>query len=189
MQEDQECQELRAKIRVLEAKRADEARHVRELENRLSDAESFVALRPKLQAKLSSQQTELIATRRELSDIQQLSQLAESRLLDSQEQLEMAMLDKEVAEERAEIAEADLEDLKEKLAIAEVELGVLQNGGWCTPGKLKYSNRNFQAAHRKVRHLRRIRWRTYSLKNRMNASKKLSYGLSHIACSSQALLN
>ncbi|KAJ6591757.1 dynein associated protein-domain-containing protein [Mycena vulgaris] len=127
--DDQEAQELRAKIRVLEAKRADDARHVRELETRLADAETFVSLRPKLQAKLNSQQTELIATRRDLADAQQLAQLAEGRILDSQEQLEMAMLDKEVAEERAEAAEAELEEVTERLAIVEVELGVLKEGG------------------------------------------------------------
>ncbi|KAF7347275.1 CAP-Gly domain-containing protein [Mycena venus] len=127
--DDQELQELRAKIRVLEAKRADDARHVRELETRLADAETFVSLRPKLQAKLNSQQTELIATRRELADAQQLAQLAEGRIVDAQEQLEMAMLDKEVAEERAEAAEAELEEVTERLAIVEVELGVLKEGG------------------------------------------------------------
>ncbi|KIY50506.1 hypothetical protein FISHEDRAFT_64716 [Fistulina hepatica ATCC 64428] len=126
--DEQELQELRAKIRVLEAKRGDDARHIRELEARLGEAESFVALRPKLQAKLTSQQTELIATRRDLADAQQLSELAESRLADSQEQLEMAMLDKEVAEERAEIAEAELEEIKERLAVVEVELNVIKSG-------------------------------------------------------------
>lgn len=121
-----ELQELRAKNRVLEIKRADDARRVRELETRLSEAESFVALRPKLQAKLQTQQTELIATRRELADAKQLAELAESRVLDAQELLEMATLDKEVAEERAEAAEIELEDVKERLAIAEVELEVLK---------------------------------------------------------------
>lgn len=61
--------------------------------------------------------------------MQQLSQLAESRLGDSQEQLEMVMLDKEVAEERAEMAEAELEEVKEKLAVAEVEMSVVREGG------------------------------------------------------------
>jgi dynactin 1 len=126
--DDTELQELRAKIRVLEAKRADDARHVRELETRVSEAESFVALRPKLQAKLNSQQTELIATRRELADAKQLAELSEGRVVDAQEQLEMVMLDKEVAEERAEIAESELDDLRERLAIAEVELEVLKEG-------------------------------------------------------------
>ncbi|KAI0271447.1 dynein associated protein-domain-containing protein [Gloeopeniophorella convolvens] len=125
---DEELQELRAKIRVLEIKRADDARHVQELETKLNAAESFTALRPKLQAKLMQQQTELIAARRELADAQQLSELAESRNLDSLEQLEMVMLDKEVAEERAEVAEAEVEELKEKLAIVEVELEAIKEG-------------------------------------------------------------
>jgi len=125
---DDELQELRAKIRVLEIKRADDARHVKELETKLSEAETFVALRPKLQAKLMQQQTDLIAVRRELADARQLSELAETRNLDALEQLEMAMLDKEVAEERAETAESELEELKEKLAVVEVELEVIKEG-------------------------------------------------------------
>ncbi|KAI6031243.1 dynein associated protein-domain-containing protein [Pisolithus microcarpus] len=127
--DDTELQELRAKTRVLEAKRADDARHIRELETRLSEAESFVAIRPKLQAKLNQLQTELIATRRELSDAQQLAQLSDNRGIDAHEQLEMAMLDKEVAEEKAEIAQAELEETKERLARMEVELQVLKEGG------------------------------------------------------------
>jgi dynactin 1 len=127
--EDSELQELRAKIRVLEAKRTDDARHVRELETRLADAESFVALRPKLQAKLNQQQTDLIAARRELADAKQLTELNEQRILDAQEQLEMVTLDKEVAEERAETAELELEETKEQLAIVEVELQVMKEGG------------------------------------------------------------
>ncbi|KAF9022611.1 dynactin [Hymenopellis radicata] len=122
--DDKEIQELRAKIRVLEVNRADDARHVRELEARLSEAESFVALRPKLQAKLTSLQTEVIVAKREAADAQQLLQLSETRVVDGQEMLEMTMLDKEMAEERAEMAETELEDVKERLAIAEVELEV-----------------------------------------------------------------
>lgn len=125
---DEELQELRAKVRVLEIKRADGARQVQELETKLSEAESFLSLRPKLQAKLVQQQTELIAARRELADAQQLSELTEARNLDALEQLEMTMLDKEVAEERAEAAESELEELKEKLAVVEVELEVIKQG-------------------------------------------------------------
>ncbi|TFK24263.1 dynactin [Coprinopsis marcescibilis] len=125
----QELQELRAKIRVLEARRADDARHVRELETRLTDAESFVALRPKLQAKLNSQQTELISARRELADAKQIAELAENRIADAHEQLEMSMLDKEVAEEKAELIEAELEDLKEKVAVLEIENSALKGEG------------------------------------------------------------
>jgi dynactin 1 len=54
--------------------------------------------------------------------------LTEGRLLDTQEQLEMAMLDKEVAEERADLAESELVETLEKLAVVEVELNVLKQG-------------------------------------------------------------
>ena len=77
---------------------------------------------------MNSLQTDLIATRRELADSQQLAQLAETRVIDAQEQLEMVMLDKEVAEERAELAETELEDVKERVAILEVENDVLKEG-------------------------------------------------------------
>lgn len=144
--EDAELQELRARTRVMEAKRADDARHIRELETRLSEAESFVALRPKLQAKLNQLQTELIATRRELADAQQLAQLSDNRGIDAQDQLEMAMLDKEVAEEKAELAEAELEEVKEKMAQVEVELQVLKVGGGKYMCRLKYDNIDREAA-------------------------------------------
>jgi dynactin 1 len=111
---------------VLETHRADDARRVRELEARLSEAESFVALRPKLQAKLQTQQTELIETRRELADARQAADAAEGRIVDAQEQLEMATLDKEMAEERAEAAEGELEEVRERLAMVEVELDVIK---------------------------------------------------------------
>ena len=54
--------------------------------------------------------------------------MSEARLLEATEQLELAMLDKEVAEERAEAAEAELESVMERLAVTQVELGVLKEG-------------------------------------------------------------
>ena len=53
-------------------------------------------------------------------------QASEGRMQDLSEQLEMAMLDKEVAEEKAEAAEADLEAEKELRAEKEVELSVFK---------------------------------------------------------------
>ncbi|KZV79203.1 hypothetical protein EXIGLDRAFT_632417 [Exidia glandulosa HHB12029] len=125
----QEDQELKTRLRLLEAKRADDQQRIRELESRLADAENFVALRPKLQAKLNQLQTELVETRRTLADQNDLNALSESKLVEAGEQLEMAMLDKEVAEERAEAAEAEMESLKEQLAIFEVELKVIKEAG------------------------------------------------------------
>ena len=91
---------------------------MRELEERCAESHSFL---PKLQDKLRKLQNELNYSNRTRADAEQLSQLSENRLIDAQEQLEMVMLDKEVAEERAEIAETELEEVKEKLAVVTVE--------------------------------------------------------------------
>ena len=85
-------------------------------------------MRPKLQAKMQSMQTEITDKNREIADLQQVKSVNENRLVDSQEQLELATLDKEMAEERAETAEGDLEEIREKMAVLEVELQVLREG-------------------------------------------------------------
>ncbi|CAE6420329.1 unnamed protein product [Rhizoctonia solani] len=121
--------ELRAKIRVLETKRSEDARLIRELETKLADAEMFVSIRPKLQAKLQALSTELSQTKRELADQQAEMSTLDEKGVEAAEQLEMAMLDKEVAEERAEAAELELESVKEKLAELEVELQAVKEGG------------------------------------------------------------
>lgn len=77
-------------------------------------------------AKLTSLQSDLISTRRALSDAESLSSMSEMRLQEANEQLEMALLDKELAEEKAETVETELEAVKERLAVIEVELGVLK---------------------------------------------------------------
>lgn len=125
---DPEIPALRAKVRVLEAHRADDARQIQELTNRLAAASQFVETKPRLIALINSQKTELSELKRELSDKEQYITTLDTRAGDGQELLEMAMLDKEVAEERAELAEAELEELRERLAIAEVELEVLKEG-------------------------------------------------------------
>jgi dynactin 1 len=129
-----EDQELRAKIRYLEARRADDVQRIRELETRLNDAEGFVSLRPKLQAKLNQLQQESLQAKRELQDQLTELQAAEVKLSESAEQLEVVMLDKEMAEERAEASELEMEDLKEKLAVAQVELSVLKEHGAAAAG-------------------------------------------------------
>jgi len=116
------------KLRVLETKRADDMRSIRELEGRLAEAETFVALRPKLQAKLQSLQTENLTLKRQIADSQTQITGVEAKIEEQSEQLEMAMLDKEVAEERAEVAEGELEVLKEAKAELEVELEVWRTG-------------------------------------------------------------
>lgn len=142
-----EEQELRAKIRFLEARRADDVQHIRGLETRLSDAGDFSLIRPKLQAKLMQLQQEAQQAKRELQDQAVELQSAESQLVESSERLEMVTLDKEMAEERAEAAELELEDMKEKLAVAQVELNVLKEHGAATGNPANAADGNFTLAY------------------------------------------
>ncbi|KAJ7053948.1 hypothetical protein C8F01DRAFT_1374849 [Mycena amicta] len=106
-------QELRVKIRFLQVKRAEDARQARNAVGKPADV--------RLSQREASTQAQLDAcptTRRTLG----------GRILDAQEQMEMTMLDKDVAEERAETAEA------KQSAIAKVELEVL-NLAWSTNAK------------------------------------------------------
>jgi dynactin 1 len=114
------------------------------LESRLTEAEAFLSFKPKLQAKLQALQSEVATYKRELADMKVEQQASEGRMQDLSEQLEMAMLDKEVAEEKAEAAEADLEAEKELRAEKEVELSVFKQrlegdvlvpGGEVAPGE------------------------------------------------------
>lgn len=114
------------KLRISEAGRAEDAQAIRELRARLTDYEAFLVYKPKLQAKLQSLQSEVATYKREIADMKVDHEAFETRLQDQTEQLEMAMLDREVAEERAEGAEADLEVQKELRAEKEVELNVLK---------------------------------------------------------------
>lgn len=124
-----DSRELRVKLRVLEMKREDDARKIRELEARWQEAEAFVALRPKLQAKLQQLRDENIALKGTVTDHAANISKLEKKLEEQSEELEMVMLDKEVAEERAEVAEGELEGEKEAKAELEVELEVWRKGG------------------------------------------------------------
>lgn len=82
-----------------------------------------------LSAKLQSLQTDNVTLKRTLADNKIQVERLEAQLLESSEQLEMMMLDKEVAEERAETAESDLEAEREKRLDAEIKLEVYESGG------------------------------------------------------------
>ena len=114
---------------MLEAKRTDDARVIEKLEQQLQDANHFVAVRPKMQQQIATLQQELSDKRRALADAEQVQADHEGRITDIQEQLEMAMLDKEVAEERAEAAELEMQSLQERVESLEVELESLHEGG------------------------------------------------------------
>ncbi len=113
----------------MEEKSKEDTRTIQSLQHQLDEASVFIKAKPIFQSKLSQLQQELIETKRTLADSQQLAAVNENRVADSQEQLELCMLDKEVAEERAEAAEMELAELQERVTSMEVELETFRESG------------------------------------------------------------
>ncbi|KAJ3860138.1 dynein associated protein-domain-containing protein [Lentinula novae-zelandiae] len=117
---------LLTKVRVLETNRTLDTLQIQSLESKLAESSSFLSLRPKLQSKLQSQQAELTSLKQEINELKAQVKVWEERKEVVEGELEMCMLDKEMAEERAEISVGELEVAKERLAEVEVEVEVLR---------------------------------------------------------------
>jgi len=119
-----EVEELTAKLRILESKRVEDRRKIREYEASKEAEATFEKHREKLQTKLMAMQDEIRNLKMVLKDTEtQLAQL-QSSSADQAEILEMATLDREMAEERCEVLQLELDSLKERQEelVAENEL-------------------------------------------------------------------
>ncbi|KAF9424168.1 hypothetical protein BGZ94_008072, partial [Podila epigama] len=119
-------EELRIKLRILEAKRGEDRERVREAEKAKEESEQFLSIRTKLQAKLTEMQQELRDSKRSLKDALAEKDAFESKYNDVLETMEVTMLDKEMAEEKAENLQYEVDMLKEKVEEINVDLHVFQ---------------------------------------------------------------
>jgi dynactin 1 len=109
-----EIEELTAKLRILETKRIEDRRRIREYEASKEAEGNFEKHKEKLHLKMSSLQEEhrqmkiiLKETQKQLSEVQ-------NSAAEHSELLEMATLDREMAEERCEVLQLELDSLKER---------------------------------------------------------------------------
>ncbi|KAI7878238.1 hypothetical protein K492DRAFT_133006 [Lichtheimia hyalospora FSU 10163] len=119
-------EELRFKLKVLEAKRQEDRERYREHEKVKEEAEQFLTLRNKLQDKIAELQKDLRDTKRELKETSSDKEDLELRFSEMADSLEMMTLDKEVAEERAESLQEEVDLLKDKIQEISVDLDVLK---------------------------------------------------------------
>ncbi|KAF9216830.1 hypothetical protein BGZ59_007829 [Podila verticillata] len=119
-------EELRIKLRILEAKRGEDRERIREAEKAKEESEQFLSIRTKLQAKLTEMQQELRDAKRSLKDAVTEKDAFESKYNDVLETMEVTMLDKEMAEEKAENLQYEVDMLKEKVEEINVDLHVFQ---------------------------------------------------------------
>ncbi|KAF9169409.1 hypothetical protein BGX21_007549 [Mortierella sp. AD011] len=121
-----EYEELKIKLRILEAKRTEDREKLREAEKAKEESEQFLSIRTKLQAKLTEMQQELRESKRTLKEAVAEKEAFESKYNDVVDSMEVTLLDKEMAEERAENLQHEVNILKEKVDEMHVDLNVFQ---------------------------------------------------------------
>ncbi|CAD6910970.1 unnamed protein product [Tilletia controversa] len=109
-----ELEELRARVRMMEKKREEEREAMRAAERKAEEAEGKERAVEKLQERLKEIQASLKDQGKLERELEQLRDDYERQIVDANEQLEMAMLDKEVAEEKYEVLAHDAEILREE---------------------------------------------------------------------------
>lgn len=119
-------EELRFKLKILEAKRQEDRERFREHEKIKEEAEQFLTLRNKLQDKIAELQKDVRDARRELKEVTAEKESFESKYIELSESVEMLTLDKEVAEERAEALQQETNILKDKIAEISIDLDILK---------------------------------------------------------------
>ncbi|KAK0539912.1 hypothetical protein OC842_000728 [Tilletia horrida] len=130
-----ELNEQRARVRILEKKRDEEREALRAAERKAEEAEGKEVVMEKLQERLKELQASVKDQHKLERELEQIRDNYEHQVLDLNEQLEMAMLDKEMAEEKYEVMAHDFETLKEEkeevqldLELAKEELALFEQG-------------------------------------------------------------
>ncbi|GES86297.1 dynactin 1 [Rhizophagus clarus] len=124
-----EYEELRLKLKILENKRQEDREKIRETEKSRVEAEQFLSIKPKLQAKMNDMQQELKELRKQLKEVDMEKEMFESKYNEAVESMEMMTLDKEMAEEKAENLQHEVNLLKEKVEEISVDLNVFKQEG------------------------------------------------------------
>ncbi|KAI5478786.1 dynactin [Pseudohyphozyma bogoriensis] len=121
-----EHDELLAKLRILEARRAEDREKLREVDRVKDEMGDWEKVKEKTKAKITELSAELRELRKENKELSAARDSFETKFADLNDQVEISLLDKEVAEEQLETAEANVAEFKERIAELEVEVGVLR---------------------------------------------------------------
>lgn len=119
-------EELRLRLKLLEAKRMEDRERIREFEKLKSDAEQFQVSKTRLTAKCQELQAEVLALKKSVKEAANVRQDLEARHQEAMESLELVTLDKEVAEEKAETLDLEVQILKEQIEEMKLNVEVLQ---------------------------------------------------------------
>ncbi|KAI8813462.1 dynein associated protein-domain-containing protein [Cladochytrium replicatum] len=135
-----ELEEARVRIRFLEFKRSEDHAQLSELDKLRATVEQLELSKSKLTGRLSEQTDEIRSLKVQLEQVTGDKMNLEQLLADTSAELEMALVEKEIAEEQSEVQKEELEflnDMKDELEatvsllkeeIATLEAGVAAGG-------------------------------------------------------------
>lgn len=121
-----ELEELQAKLRVMEKKRAEDREKLKILEQLQMERDKFESIIQKLQAKYQPQQMEITELRKKLKDTEARHEEVERMQAEHESLMEMAALDREMAEETAEAFKHECDALRLKMEELQLEVEVLR---------------------------------------------------------------
>ena len=121
-----ELEDLKAKTRVLEKKRAEDKERLKTVEKLQADKDRFESIIQKLQSKYQPQQQEIVELKKQLKEEMDKISEFEEKLAENDTLMEVATLDREMAEETAESLKLELEALRQKHEEIELEVSVLR---------------------------------------------------------------
>ncbi|KAI8817169.1 dynein associated protein-domain-containing protein [Fimicolochytrium jonesii] len=121
-----DLEELRIKLTHLELKSAQDREKLVELERMRVELDATTTAKHKLSEKLQEVQSEVSGLRRSVRDAHDERDRANAQVLEVQENMEIMLLDKEMAEERAESLQAEVRILEERVEELSLDLEVLK---------------------------------------------------------------
>ncbi|KAI0216446.1 hypothetical protein L0F63_006490 [Massospora cicadina] len=108
-------EELRIRMRVLEAKRAEDLAKWSKLEKVRNEVEQFRVLRKRMSEKLKVQLEESVTYRQCIKELRKEKDQLEEKLAENEIQIEALTLDREIAEEKVDYLQHQLDTLKERM--------------------------------------------------------------------------
>lgn len=119
-------EDLKAKLRVLERKRAEDRDKLQQLDKVQGERNKFETIIQKLQQKYQPQQQENAELRKQLKEAEARFESVEAIQAENDSALELAALDREMAEETAEVLKMEVDTLKQKAEELELEVDILR---------------------------------------------------------------
>ncbi|KAJ3178819.1 hypothetical protein HDU87_003374 [Geranomyces variabilis] len=121
-----DLEELRIKISHLEQKRAEDRDRLLEFEAVRTELESVSSGRQRLADKVHEMQAENKEVRGQLREAQEAKARLDVQLGETQETMEMMLLDKEMAEEKADALQSEVHALQEKVEELSLDIEVIK---------------------------------------------------------------